>query len=70
MRDEAQSSPARLRFSTPEARAAYFAELAEARRDLDAIAERGSVLQTASEPAWMRSMGMDERIHNRERTEL
>ena len=65
-----QSSTARIRFETPEARAAYFDELAEARRDMDAITSRGTVLQTASDPAWMRPMTMDTRIHDRQLTEL
>lgn len=64
-----QSTTARWKF-TPEARAEYFTLLADARQTVDAITSKGTVLQTASEPAWMRSLGMDERIHNRERTEL
>ena len=64
-----QSTTARIRFDTPEARDKYFSELSDARRDVDAITTRGTVLQTASEPAWMRSLGMDERIHDRQITE-
>ena len=63
-----QSSTAHRHFTTPEARAAYFDELGEAMHDLDAIG-KGAVLQTATEPAWMRSMTMDERINNRQLTE-
>ena len=65
-----QSRTAHRHFSTPEARAAYFDELGEARQDLDAITSKGTVLQTASEPDWMRAMTMDERIHDRQLTEL
>ena len=57
------------RFKTPEARNAYFDELAEAIAALDAIASKGSVLQHATEPAWLRPMGADQRIHNRTLTE-
>jgi len=64
-----QSTTARWKF-TPEARAEYFTNLSEARRDVDAITSRGTVLQTASDPAWMRPMTMDTRIHDRQLTEL
>ena len=64
-----QSTTARWKF-TPEAGAEYFTQLAEARRDVDAITSRGTVLQTASDPAWMRPMTMDTRIHERKLTEL
>ena len=61
--------PRRFVFKTEETRKAYFDELAEAIAALDAITSRGSVLQHATEPAWLRPMGADQRIHNRTLTE-
>lgn len=59
------SSAARIRFATPEERNRYFDELLEAERTLDAIAARGTILKQTTEPAWMRAMSPDERVHNR-----
>lgn len=63
------SSAARIRFATPEERNRYFDELQEAERTLDAIAARGSLLKQSTEPAWLRPMGPDERVHNGKVTE-